>query len=316
MAGLAEADLRAIAARYELAPLVRTAPLAVKGSSRGYYLLETTSRRYFLKAYKWFGPDVARGLDLLLFLADRGYPAARVLRTREGGASCTWDGTHLALFEYVDIPEETALSPEQARAMGAALGRLHVLARDYAMPSGGVDVSWLERRLRDFRQSVVGSALAEGVLDYAERALPHLDIPSDLPQSVCHQEFLRQHVRFMDEQIVAVIDWDLAGRDHMFRDLSCAMKESMRGGAVDFALLGPFVSGYETERPLTGWERAHLYEGLCFAALKYVAWALESRNPSVPLEEGSAALPLRRVDSLRRLGKDAFDTALAAARGR
>jgi hypothetical protein len=86
-----------------------------------------------------------------------------------------------------------------------------------------------------------------------------------------------------------------------------------RGGAIDFALLGPFLGGYASERPLTSWERGHLYQGLCFAALKYLVWALESRDPAVPLEEGSAALPLRRVESLRAIGKDGFDAALEAA---
>jgi len=79
--------------------------------------------------------------------------------------------------------------------------------------------------------------------------------------------------------------------------------------------LGPFLGGYESERPLTAWERGHLYEGLCFAALKYLVWSLWSRDPAVPLGEGSTEMPLLRVDSLRTLGKAAFDAALENARG-
>jgi hypothetical protein len=82
-----------------------------------------------------------------------------------------------------------------------------------------------------------------------------------------------------------------------------------------------FLKAYRwfAERPLTAltaWERGHLYEGLCFAALKYLVCSLESRDASVPLGESSTAAPLRRVDSLRTIGKSAFDAALEGARGR
>jgi hypothetical protein len=52
---------------------------------------------------------------------------------------------------------------------------------------------------------------------------------------------------------------------------------------------------------------------MCFGLGKYLIWALDSREPSVPVEAGSAAAPLRRVESLRALGKSGFDAALEDA---
>jgi Ser/Thr protein kinase RdoA (MazF antagonist) len=241
---LDQAALRAIAARYDVGPLLRGERLDVRGHNGGFYRIETPAAHYFLKAYRYFDANADRGLDLLLFLQARGYPVARVVATRAGALHFRRKGIVLALFEYVDIPEASSpLAPEQVYAMGAVLARLHTLARDVPMPGGGVDEHWMCRRAAELRVSVAGSAAADRALCFLIGMVPALALPPGQLLTTCHQEFLRQHVRFRGNELAAVFDWDQAGRDYAFRDLSCAMTETARGGETDFAHLAALLRG-------------------------------------------------------------------------
>jgi Ser/Thr protein kinase RdoA (MazF antagonist) len=169
----------------------------------------------------------------------------------------------------------------------------------------------LLRRLRGIPPVPGMSDAARETLAFVADTFPSLIVPADQPRGACHVDFELDHVRFVGETIVRVIDWDLVGADYLFYDLGTTMSEAVHADGVDFPSLVALIDGYQARRTLTDWERAHLYEGTAYGACKYFIW--EYHVPGLKTDELSNDC-FKKVDALRVLGKREFDKRLAAAR--
>jgi Ser/Thr protein kinase RdoA (MazF antagonist) len=300
-------DVRAILAHYAVGEPVALARLPFASFNAPAYRLETTTGRYFLKRYRAFTENADRGLDLIVSLRSRGYPAIAVMRSRAGSPHVAHGGAEVALFEYVELPApDWDLPLPRARALGEGLGTFHALARDFPLPEVSLGHAELLRRLRAIPRRPALSDRARETLAFVADTFPSLVVPVDQPRGACHVDFELDHVRFAGDAILRVIDWDLAGADHLFYDLGTTMSEAVRADGVDFAGLAALVAGYETRRELTEWERTHLYEAMCYGACKYLIW--EYRPPDSEPDD-----TFRKVEALRALGKRGFDERFEAA---
>jgi len=111
--------------------------------------------------------------------------------------------------------------------------------------------------------------------EYIKNNIRNLKVPSSLPKSICHREFIPPHVMFENQKLIRVIDWDRINRDYMFYDLGITMTSAIQRGKLNFNLLARIIEGYDEERKLTAWERNHLFEAIQFGAFKFAIWALE-----------------------------------------
>jgi Ser/Thr protein kinase RdoA (MazF antagonist) len=70
-----------------------------------------------------------------------------------------------------------------------------------------------------------------------------------------------------------VIDWNI-GKTNAFFDYGSSMTAcfSLNGKKFYPKKLNEFISAYDKERPLTNWEKEHIFEALKFGILKYGIW--------------------------------------------
>lgn len=304
-------DARAILARYSVGNLMGLTRLPFESYNAPYYRVETTTGRYFLKRYRIFTENVDRGLDLIVFLRRRGYPAIEVLLSRDGSPHVAYGGAEVALFEYAELPTvDWVLPPSRARALGEGLGALHALAHGFPLPDVVLGHDELLRRLRAIPLAPWMSDAARETLDFVASAFPSLTVPADQPRGTCHVDFELDHVRFAGDTILRVIDWDLVGADYLFYDLGTTMSEAVHADGVDFPSLAAIVAGYQERRALTDWERAHLYEATIYGTCKYLIWeCIPQQLETFELSADS----FQKVDALRALGQREFDARYEAA---
>jgi Ser/Thr protein kinase RdoA (MazF antagonist) len=311
-AELGPTDAEAILEHYRLGRLVALTRLPVNAHNAPYYRLETAAGRYFLKRYKRFTPNADRGLDLAVFLRRRGYPAVEVVLTVDEAPHVTHRGAAVALFEYLELPVSTALGPRRAAALGAALGALHAVAADFPPPLPETFLGHAEfgRRLAAVRPPAWMPAAVRDLIAAAQGAFPTLAARPDQPRGACHHEFGLEHTRFRGDEVAKVIDWDLIGDDYLVHDLGTTMTEAVGAAGIDFPALGALLRGYDQHRPLTAWERAHLYEALSYGACKYLTWSLEDEVLAGPAIPDWALGGIGTAAVVLNLGKAGFDHAL------
>jgi len=121
---ITDAELEAFLAGYDLG-----LPLAFKGIAEGVensnFLLETEKGRYILTVYerRVKADDLPYFLNLLTWLADKGYPSARPIPDRKGATLATLRGKPAAIVEF--LPGLSVRKPTVAhcREAGEALAR-------------------------------------------------------------------------------------------------------------------------------------------------------------------------------------------------
>ncbi len=222
-------------------------------------------------------------IAVLSLLERAGYPAPRLVTTREGSALTQWDDREGYITTWVagNVPDPDTNS---ARRLGSAVGQLHSLdIRGMGIPETGFTVA-TEResfwRL-DSDPSVRAWKGYTGIRDELVSAWSHLPDLDDLPRSIVHTDVLFDNsVRTPAGEIV-LIDWDDTGIGPAIQDVGYFLVHSVmhaNGGVnTDLEIGQAFLEGYEAVRPIgvAEWER--FPDALLFGALAYVLAPWESR---------------------------------------
>ena len=265
-----------IVGQYDIGKLRTFKPAATKhAAGQKSYMIETSSGKYFLKQFDSLDSAEDKNLPLIRSLNSQGFPAVKLYATPDGSQFIRAEGSAFSLFEFIDMAENTGMSAEEAYDVGAKLGQLHVLGRDFQMPKKYYDtydytLGMLEKTKGD--RSLYVQHKEE--ISYIESNLKGIDFPKGTPRSLCHTEFTKEHLRFRGGKVVGVIDWDDACEDYMLYDLGTAMSEGFNSTGIDFRLLSSMVAGYNSERELNYWELAHLFEALQFGVIRMALWGI------------------------------------------
>ncbi|MEO6715641.1 MAG: homoserine kinase [Novosphingobium sp.] len=272
----AEALAKIIAA-FDVGALVSAKGIA-EGVSNSNWLIDTDRARFILTMYEQ-RTDVSElpfFLDLLDHLAERGCPVPRTIHDREGQSHRFHHGKALALIEFLPGVSVSEPNPEQARAVGAALARVHIAAADFP----GTRTNGLG--LADW-QALASACGADGLASIhpglAELVTSELDYltlhwPEDLPRSVIHADLFPDNVLMLGDEVAGLIDFYFACTDITAYDLAithAAWCFSDGGKYFDPAVSQALLSGYQAIRPLSALERANLPVLARGAAMRFLA---------------------------------------------
>lgn len=284
---LASEDLDALIAAYDVGDLISAKGIA-EGVSNSNWLVETSGAdgagaRFILTMYeKRTDPrELPFFLGLLDHLAARGCAVPATIHDREGSAFRHLDGKALALIEYLPGISPDRPSPTQAHAVGEALARVHMAARDFeGTRANDLDV----HACLDILERCGVAKLAEIDPELGEWLGEARELvgrwPDDLPQSIIHSDLFPDNVLMLGERVTGLIDFYFACEDMMAYDLAVTHTAWCfdRGGAVFSADIGrSLVGGYESVRPLEPAERRALpllAQGAClrFTASRAQDW--------------------------------------------
>jgi homoserine kinase type II len=220
---------------------LRSAKGIAEGVSNSNWLIETAGAhgegaRFILTMYE-HRVDVADlpfFLGLLDHLAEWHCPVPRTIHDPTGAAYRMIEGKAVALIEFLPGVSVSEPTPPQAHAVGEALARMHLAARDFPgeRPNGMGPAAWNE-----FADRCGTAGFAEIDPDLAGlvgRELTRIETewPKDLPRGVIHADLFPDNVLMLGDKVSALIDFYFACTDLTAYDLLPTMLRSpMRLGA-------------------------------------------------------------------------------------
>jgi Ser/Thr protein kinase RdoA (MazF antagonist) len=263
---------------------------------------------------------VADHAAVLAHLAERGFPAPRLVTTPDGGAALRLDDQVWRCTTWIGgRPGDRLASPPEACRAARLLGEFHRATADFDRPFGGGvrlhDPPAHAARLREaLRRSASDPTLARwlqtvsGPAEQALAALERLALPAGLPERVIHGDPKFSNFVFDKAgHAVGLVDLDGCTRGSVLYDLGDAVRSwSDAGAQAGAARLREDV----VESLLDGWSSA----GVALSsdertalplAGALIAWELSARFLRDVLEDvyfawDSARWPSRREQNLVR----------------
>ena len=294
-------EVAALLQRFDTGALVSAKGIA-EGVENSNYLVDTSGDRFILTLYekRVDEADLPFFLALLDHLAERGNPVPRALRDRDGRQVHRVAGRPACLIEFLPGVSVTLPTPAQARAAGAALGRMHVGLRDFA-PTRTNPLGlqgWHELAARCGAQlDAITAGLGQRVAD--ELAFLDAQWPATLPRAVIHADLFPDNVLMLGDRVTGLIDFYFSCTEIRAWDL--AVMHSAWCFTPDFspALGEALIAGYESEHPLLAEERATfptLARGACLRFLLTRAWDWLNTPADALVTRKDPLAFLRRLD--------------------
>ena len=267
-------DLARLIREYDVGELVSAKGIA-EGVSNSNWLVETTGGRFILTMYerRIEIADLPFFLGLLDHLAANGCAVPATIHDRSGAAYREIDGKAVALIEFLSGVSPTRPTPEQAEAVGAALARVHLAARDFpgerTNDLAPPDTLRILERCGEAALSTIDPRLP-AILPRARDLVA--DWPEGLPRSIIHSDLFPDNVLMLEGEVSGMIDFYFACSDAMAYDLAVTHAAwCFPGGQFDGRLGHALMAGYESVRELDAIEREALPLLAQGACLRFVA---------------------------------------------
>ena len=248
-------ELKRFLARYPVGRLLNFQGIG-EGVENTNYFVDTTDGRWVLTLFERLNyDDLPFFLGLMEHLASQGFPGAMPARTLDGETLTSLNDRPAALVRR--LPGGGVLFPtlEQCRAVGQALGDLHVIGQSYA---GRCDNSRGPDWRRQTAEAVLprAHAAAQALITSELEAQAGLDLAA-LPQGVIHADLFRDNALFVDDRLTGIIDFYYACNDALLYDLAITVNDWCfdPDGRPDPARWQALVSAYCSRRQLTRAER-------------------------------------------------------------
>ena len=308
-----EGDLAHLLADFDLGCAVSCKGIA-EGVENSNFLLETERGRFILTLYerRVAKADLPYFLDLMRWLAGRGFPCPTPMADRSGVMLKTVRGRPAALVSFLTGVSVSHPTPAHCEEAGRGLARLHlagggftgVRANTLGQPDWAPLFAGLEGR---------AEALRAGLADEIAGDLIALEAnwPTGLAQGAIHADLFPDNVFFMGERFAAAIDFYFACTDALAYDLAVCLNAwaFTADGRFEGQAARALIRGYESLRPLPASERAALPMLARGAALRFFLTRLADWGPQRP---GALVLPkdpmeyAARLDVLRDAPRDMF----------
>ncbi|MBS0361215.1 MAG: homoserine kinase [Proteobacteria bacterium] len=259
---ITDEELSGLLADYDLGQALSLKGVA-EGVENSNFLLETETGRYFLTVYerRVKADDLPFFLELLRWIAGRGYPSATPIADREGRILKTVRGKPCAIVSFLSGLAVRRPTVAHCREAGAGLADLHLAAEGFPLV-----------RANDLGQAAWAPLFAP-LKDAAEGLKPGLaatissDLellaarwPKGLPEGVIHADFFPDNVFFAKGKFAGAIDFYFACVDALAYDIAIALNAWCfePDGSFNITSARALVAGYESRRKLSDLERSAL----------------------------------------------------------
>lgn len=294
--------------RYDVGSLVSAKGIA-EGVENSNFLIDTSGgaagARFILTLYekRVEEADLPFFMALLDHLAERGLPVPRAIRDRSGLQLQQVAERPACLIEFLPGVSVSTPNSVQARATGAALGRMHHALADFRRerPNTLGLAAWhtLAERcgvaLDDIADGLKARVAAE--LDWLEEHWPH-----ELPRSVVHADLFPDNVLLRGNSVGGLIDFYFACTEVRAWDVAVthtAWSFANDGTGYRAEIGDAICEGYEAAFGLSHAERAAfpaLARGACLRFLLTRAWDWLNTPAGALVTRKDPLAFLRRLD--------------------
>jgi homoserine kinase type II len=196
-------------------------------------------------------------LNLMAHLAKAGVEVPAPEYDRTGALFSLLNGKPASLVTRIDGSPVEVPSPQDCRAVGAALARLHVASMTYRarLSNRRGPAGWRQaaRAVKPFL-----SAEQVALLDNELRFQTGFGRVK-LPKGAIHGDLFCDNVLFDDGRVAGIIDFGFAATDFFAYDLAITVNDwcvdVARSHAIDTERMETLVTAYDAVRPLTADER-------------------------------------------------------------
>jgi homoserine kinase type II len=276
---LSKKEANEIAADYGLPKVSTVRPVRHGSSVNTHYALDTARGKFLIKIDEVKSEiEVKRELDLLLFLRKHGFPCPVPLSDRRGRHCRDWGGKLLSVYRYLDghvvVPEDLTLG--QLENVGRVMADLHLISKAYKK---GVESRFNFERVAEIYASVRGRLpqYLKKIVRTLDEEIEYLQnyLEGKLPKGITHGDLFTDHLLFKGEKVLAVVDFEAAGRGKFIFDLATAVNslcfEDNRYVLKKFEAL---IAGYEGLRTLSLAEWDAFPNELRFSAFRFTVTRL------------------------------------------
>jgi homoserine kinase type II len=290
--------------KFDMGALVSAKGIA-EGVENSNYLVDTSKSRFILTLYekRVSANDLPFFLALLDHLADRGLPVPPAVPDREGRTIHEIEGRPACLIQFLSGVSVSHPSPSQARAAGAAMGKMHEALRDFA-PERANSLGPDDWRPLFERCGRAIDAIQPGLYDHVDKALDKVlaNWPRTLPRAAIHADLFPDNVLMLGDRITGLIDFYFACTEVRAYDLAVlhgAWSFDSTGAQYDAAVGRALVEGYAAEFELLPEERAALpvlAEGAAIRFFLTRAWDWLNTPADAMVTRKDPLAYLRRLD--------------------
>ena len=295
---LSKKEAGEIGADYGL-PKILTVRAVREGSVNTHYVLETAKGKFLVKIDEVKSEiEVKRELDLLLFLRKHGFPCPAPLADRRGRHCRDWSGKLLSVYRYIDgrILHPDNLTGGQLENVGRVLADLHLISKAYKK---GVENRFSFERVAEVYNDVRGRlpSYLKKIVRTLDEEIEYLQnyLENKLPKGIIHGDLFVDNLLFRGEKVVAVLDFEAAGRGKFIFDLATAVNAlCFEDGRYALKRFESLIAGYEGLRTLSLAEWDAFPNELRFSAFRFTVTRLRD-------------FFLNPVDERQRINKDFTD---------
>lgn len=267
---------------YELGELLDYQGISA-GIENTNYFVTTSEKRLVLTLFENHTADeLGYFLDLMAFLAEHAVPSAHPIADRDGHYLRELKGKPTAFVMRLSGASVEQPSVAQCRAIGHALGQLHVAGQQF---SGHRDNDRGPHWWHTTRE-IIAPKLSESdraLLD-EELAFQRSHRFDNLPRGVIHADLFRDNALFEGDTLTGIIDFYYACNDVLLYDVAVTVNDwcSNGDGSLSEEKLLALLSAYHEVRPFTGEEQAAWPVMLRAGALRF--WLSRLQDLHFPRE--------------------------------
>lgn len=268
-----DAALDAFVASYGLGSRLRSGGIEA-GTVNTSYSLELESGPFFLRIYEEQDfAGAAAEARLLEHLAERGVETPAPLVARDGARIRELAGKPAALFPWVagEMLCQRAVDASAARAVGAALARIHVAGPPAGEVLGGGRFGPADLLLRCDRIASCADVIARSQVDAFRKAVEVAAASRQLalPVGLVHGDLFRDNVLWDAGSLRALLDFESAHFGPFAYDIAVTVLAWSFRDCFDFDVGRAIISGYREVREIEPIEIDALYSEAIFATLRF-----------------------------------------------
>jgi len=295
-------DLTAFLSRYDIGAL-RSYKGIAEGVENSNFLVHTDAGSFILTLYekRVAEHDLPFFLSLMEHLAARGINCPQPVKNKMGGMLGTVAGRPAAIVTFLDGLWIRKPNAGHCAAVGEALAKLHLAARDFPIlrPNALSVESW--RPLYE-HAGPRGDGVHPGLCNEIVKELDVLEKswPRNLPQGVIHADLFPDNVFFLNDKLSGLIDFYFACTDTLAYDVAiclncwCFEPDHSYNVTKGRALL----KGYTKVRALSVEERAALPTLARGAAMRFLLTRLVDW---LAVPDGALVKPKDPLEYFRKL---------------
>jgi homoserine kinase type II len=312
---LDDGEVRALAAAFGLPAVTGWGEVAA-GTINSNHWVEAGGQRWFLRVNQGKREeDVRFEAGLVTALAEAGVATPPPATTPAGEPLIEHRGRWVSLFPWVAGVHRAAgeVSEEDARAVGAALARLHragmPLARRFAR-TGIYTTAHIAARVEAIAADprAAGDQAVARAVEIAREEMAWLVARTDeraaAPRGVIHGDLFRDNVLFdTGGALVALLDFEQASSGSLVYDVAVCINAWCYGDAFDPVLVRALWRGYGGEHPPAPADERALAVELRAAAMRFMITRITDVHlPGVALPGKGFDRFQARLEAWRALG--------------